>query len=167
MGRGRVLGGGASSGVDHNLSQGPCRVIAPAGEISGLSCFPGFRLDHTGPNSLSWPGTEGQHPQVKGKRASVPAPPCTPILPPFFPASTPRPLLFRPERRRGRGLYVYVCMHVRVCARTGLCMCSRVSKRMCAGAGGEVHVLTQVFGVVSLLSGRRRHVVVLFVCACL
>jgi hypothetical protein len=83
-----------------------------------------------GPNSLFWPGTEGQHPQVKGKRASVPAPPCTPILPPFFPASTPRPLLFRPERRRGRA--VCVCMYACVRARVRhVCVCVRVWPYMC------------------------------------
>lgn len=130
MGRGRVLGGGASSGVDHNLSQGPCRVIAPAGEISGLSCFPGFRLDHTGPNSLSWPGTEGQHPQVKGKRASVPAR----LARPSSLLSSPPPLLapFSSALREGGGagcMCMYVCMYA--CVRAPVCVCVRVCPSVC------------------------------------
>lgn len=84
--------------------------------------------------------------------------------------SSPPPLLapFSSALREGGGagcMCMYVCMYA--CVRAPVCMCLRVSKRMCAGAGGEVHVLTQVFDVVSLLSDRRRHVVVLFVCACL
>lgn len=87
----------------------------------------------------------GDDTQVKGKRASVAAAPRPPIPPPPSPSSHPRPLLFRPEGRRGRA--VCVCMYActRVCARK--CGSPVCEFRVWLGVGCVLHALVRVLSV--------------------
>lgn len=113
--RGRVLGGGASSRVDHNLSQGPRWVLGACWRNPRTFLFSwvptGPYLD---PTHCFGPGQRGNTLRSKGKEPLCPLR----LARPSSLLSSPPPLLApfsSALREGGGGLYVYVCMHV--CAR--------------------------------------------------
>lgn len=165
--KGRSLGQGrpyAESG-----SQRSSRALRPPADSPDLPVFPGSAwtpltyslCQGMGNRRVNGSNTPGQREKsVCARSASAAHPPS------FLPPPPIRAPFSSARREGGGGLYVYVCMHVRVCAR------ARV-RFACVwlGAGGVcmLHVLVRVLGVkcIWFAPGRGACVCAGAVCACL
>lgn len=182
-GLGDGAGGGASRGVVYTRKQGPRgaftlstrRRIPPTFQFSWVatrSC-----LDPTLPLCLGRGirrvkgRVKGATPQVKGKKASMPALPGQPIPPrSFLPLLPSSPPTLPPGGKQGAGC-VCVCVYActRVCARARWC-CSSVcafGMWLVVGCVCAAHVLTRVLGVECICFALGHGVCVLCgVCVC-